>query len=65
MKKVTFAIDDESHKLLKSVAWAEDKTVSSLLRIIITKRIREMAHSKGMLRKHEFEEYILKERSDG
>ena len=58
MKKVTFTIDDRSHSLLKSVAWGEDKTMSSLLRIIVTKRIREMAHNKGMLKKHEIEEFI-------
>jgi len=65
LKKVTFLIDDRSHSLLRSVAWVEDKSVSSLLRIIVTKRIREMAHNKGMLRKHEIEEYILKERRGG
>ena len=58
MRKVTFIIDDRSHSLLKSVAWAEDKTVSSLLRNIVTERIREMAHQKGMLKRHEIEEYI-------
>ena len=55
-------MDDRSHSLLKSVAWAEDITVSELLRQIIKKKIRELAHKKGMLRKDEIEEYILKER---
>ena len=60
MKKVTFLIDNESHSLLKSVAWAEDKSVSSLLRIIVTKRIREMAYQKGIFNTHEIKEFINK-----
>ena len=57
MKKVTFLIDDESYKLLKSVVWAEDKTVSRLLRVIVTKRIREMAYQKGILNTRQIKEF--------
>ena len=62
MKKVTLSLDDRSHSLLKSVAWAEDVSISELLRSIVRERIREMAHQKGMLRRDEIEEYIKERR---
>ena len=64
MKKVTLSLDDRSHSLLKSVAWAEDVSISELLRSIVRERIREMAHQKGMLRRDEIEEYIKERRKN-
>jgi len=57
VKKVTFIIDDESHKLLKSLAWSEDTTMSNLIRLILTKKVREMAYQKGMLNTHQIKEF--------
>ena len=57
MKKVTFLIDGESHRLLKTLAWTEDTTVSNLIRLILTKRVREMAYQKGILNTQQIKEF--------
>ena len=60
MKKVTFVLDEETHKLLKTLAWSEDTTMSNLIRLILTKKVREMAYQKGVLNTHEIKEFINK-----
>ena len=49
MKKVTFVLDEKTHRLLKTLAWTENTTMSNLIRLILTKRVREMAYQKGIL----------------
>ena len=60
MKKISFTIDEDTDRLLKTLAWIEDISKSELVRRIIRKEAKDMAYRHGILNRHEIEEYINK-----
>jgi len=60
MKKISFLIDEETDRILKTIARCEDISKASVIRNIVTKEARNRAHKMGFLNKHQIEEYINK-----
>ena len=60
MKKMSFQVDDETYRMIETIAKAKDTSMSSLIRNIITKEIRFMAYNMGILKTHEINEFVNK-----
>ena len=60
MKKVSFMIDEETDRILKTIARYEDISKASVLRNIVIKEAWNRAHRMGFLPKHEIEKFINK-----
>ena len=60
MKKVSFMIDEDTLKLIDTIAYCEDINRSDLIRRIVRKEIRDMAYRHGILDRHEIQNYINK-----
>ena len=60
MKKVSFLLDEETDRIVKTIARCEDTSKASVLRNIVTKEARNRAYKMGFLPKDEIEEFINK-----
>ena len=60
MKKISFQVDDQTYRLIQTIAKVKDTSMSSLLRNIITKEIRDKAYQMGILNTHEINNYVNK-----
>ena len=60
MKKVSFMLDENTDRILKTIARSEDISKSDLIRRIVRKEARIMAFRMGFLPKDEVEEIINK-----
>ena len=60
MKKVSFLVDEEIDRILKTIARCEDTSKASILRSIVAREARNKAYRMGFLNKHQIEENINK-----
>ena len=60
MKKVAFMLDENTDRILKTIARCEDISRSDLIRRIVRKEAKQMAYRMGFLPKDEINEYINK-----
>ena len=60
MKKVSFLVDEETDRTLKTIARCEYTSKSEILRRITKKEAKKMAYRMGFLPKDEIEEFINK-----
>ena len=60
MKKVTFLLDEDTDRILKTIARCEDASKSDILRMIVRKEAKSMAYRMGFLPKDEIKEFVNK-----
>ena len=60
MKKVSFMLDENTDRILKTIARCEDTTKSDIIRKIVRKEAKQMAYRMGFLPKDEIKEFINK-----
>ena len=60
MKKISFMLDEDTDKTLKTIARCEDVSKSEIIRRIIRKEAKNLAYRMGFLPKDEIEEFINK-----
>ena len=60
MKKISFMLDENTDKILKTIARCEDMTKSDVLRKIVRKEAKQMAYRMGFLPKDEIKQFINK-----
>ena len=60
MKKVSFMLDEDTDRILKTIARCEDVSKSDIIRRIVRKEVKNMAYRMGFLNRQQIEEFINK-----
>ena len=60
MKKVSFMLDENTDKILKTIARCEGVSKSDIIRHIVRKEAKEMGYRMGFLPKDEIKQFINK-----
>ena len=60
MKKVSFMLDENTDRILKTIARCEDVSRSDIIRRIVRKEAKQMGYRMGFLPKDEVKEFINK-----
>ena len=60
MKKVSFMLDENTDRILKTIARCEDVSRGEIIRRIVRKEAKSMGYRMGFLPKDEIKEFIDK-----
>ena len=60
MKKISFLLDEETDRILETIARCEGVSRSDIIRKILRKEAKNMAYRMGFLNRQQIEEFINK-----